>query len=206
MKFLVAGDSSYNYPFAGLGIVTNDREQIKSCNVLVLTGGSDVCPSMYGHSAHSTARCNPGRDKVEVDLVKEATKRDIPMIGICRGAQFLTVVAGGKLIQDCNNHTRHHAVTTKDGESFIVTSSHHQMMDPYWGDLKNKHKLLAWADNLATKKEAQQDCPVIMPKEPEAIWYPEIKGLAVQWHPEWMAADSRGFEYFIELVEEYVMK
>lgn len=207
--FLVAGDSSYFYPFTELGTVTNNAKDIETADVLVLTGGPDVDPSLYRHPRHAKTMLQPQRDRIDVTFIKEARKRAIPIVGICRGAQLLTVEAGGKLIQHCTDHLRSHQIVTADGETFKVSSSHHQMMDPHWGSGSKgmlQHKLLAWADNLADVKEARKDDPVIMYKEPEAVYYPDIKGLAVQWHPEWMSADTRGFTYFVELVEQYALK
>lgn len=205
-KVLVAGGPNYFYPFSHLGEVTDNPNSVDSADLLVLTGGADVSPSMYGHKAHPKTYPQPTRDKIEVDLVKRAVSLSIPVVGICRGAQLLTVIAGGKLIQHCTGHAVSHKITTADGEEFEVTSTHHQMMDPMWGHRgvgSVKHKLLAWADDVSPRKEAQTpEDLVVIHREPEVVKYPDIDALAVQYHPEHMPSDSRGFTYFVELVED----
>jgi putative glutamine amidotransferase len=68
---------------------------------LLLTGGSDVDPALYGQAPHP--RLGPvlrDRDDFELALVREALDRDLPILGICRGHQVLNVATGGTLFQD----------------------------------------------------------------------------------------------------------
>jgi putative glutamine amidotransferase len=68
---------------------------------LLLTGGSDVDPALYGQAPHP--RLGPvlrERDDFELALVREALDRDLPILGICRGHQVLNVATGGTLLQD----------------------------------------------------------------------------------------------------------
>jgi putative glutamine amidotransferase len=68
---------------------------------LVLTGGSDVDPGLYGQPPHPRlGTVFRDRDEFELALVHEALDRDLPMLGICRGHQVLNVATGGTLIQD----------------------------------------------------------------------------------------------------------
>ncbi|MEZ6196146.1 MAG: gamma-glutamyl-gamma-aminobutyrate hydrolase family protein [Planctomycetota bacterium] len=71
------------------------------CDGLMLTGGFDMDPSYYGQEPHrKIGEINPLRDVTEMILTKEALKRDMPILGICRGMQVLNVAAGGTLWQD----------------------------------------------------------------------------------------------------------
>lgn len=68
---------------------------------LLLSGGEDVEPSLYGQPR--SAECgasNIGRDRTEIALVKAARERRLPVLAICRGPQLLNVALGGTLIQD----------------------------------------------------------------------------------------------------------
>jgi putative glutamine amidotransferase len=68
---------------------------------LLLTGGADVDPSLYGEKPH--AALGPvfrERDVFELALVEEALRRDLPVLAICRGHQVLNVATGGTLVQD----------------------------------------------------------------------------------------------------------
>jgi putative glutamine amidotransferase len=67
---------------------------------LLLTGGLDVDPSLYGEAAHETTQIAPDRDRFEVPLSKAAMDRDVPIFAICRGVQVLNVAGGGSLVQD----------------------------------------------------------------------------------------------------------
>ena len=68
---------------------------------LLLTGGGDVDPSLYGETPHETFQpSEPGRDEYEIALVRVATEAGLPIFAICRGMQVLNVALGGTLIQD----------------------------------------------------------------------------------------------------------
>jgi putative glutamine amidotransferase len=68
---------------------------------LLLTGGADVGPHIYGAEQHPTVvRVLPERDAFELALVREALSRDLPLLAICRGHQVLNVATGGTLVQD----------------------------------------------------------------------------------------------------------
>jgi putative glutamine amidotransferase len=67
---------------------------------VLLTGGLDVDPALYGEAPHPTTEPAPDRDRFEVPLSKAAVERDVPLLAICRGVQVLNVAAGGTLVQD----------------------------------------------------------------------------------------------------------
>jgi putative glutamine amidotransferase len=75
-------------------------DSLADCDGLLLTGGVDVAPSIYGEDRHSTVETDDTRDAYELALAREALRRDLPVLAICRGAQVLNVAAGGTLIQD----------------------------------------------------------------------------------------------------------
>ena len=68
---------------------------------LLLTGGGDVNPSIYGEAAHPAFdAAEAGRDEYEIELVRRAIEADLPVFAICRGIQVLNVARGGTLVQD----------------------------------------------------------------------------------------------------------
>ena len=72
-----------------------------TCDGFLFTGGQDVTPSVYG--AAQTALCgetSPERDAMETELLALARAKDKPVLGICRGIQFLNAALGGTLWQD----------------------------------------------------------------------------------------------------------
>lgn len=75
-------------------------ETVNALDGLVLAGGADIEPAAYGATPHPrTTQTRPERDTGELALLAEALERDLPVLGICRGAQLLTVAHGGVLDQ-----------------------------------------------------------------------------------------------------------
>jgi putative glutamine amidotransferase len=72
---------------------------------VVVTGGDDVNPDLYGASpAPQTKAADPARDENEIALIKEALGDDLPLLCICRGVQVLNVALGGTLQQHHEGH------------------------------------------------------------------------------------------------------
>lgn len=68
---------------------------------VLLSGGVDVDPALYGEGPHPRLRrVDRRRDDFELALVREAVRRDLPILAICRGQQVLNVATGGTLHQD----------------------------------------------------------------------------------------------------------
>jgi putative glutamine amidotransferase len=68
---------------------------------LLLTSGEDVAPARYGEAPHATVvDVDPKRDEFEINLVREARSRHLPVFAICRGVQILNVAFNGTLVQD----------------------------------------------------------------------------------------------------------
>ena len=76
-------------------------EILDNCDGLLLSGGTDVDPKIFGEIPHTAlGRIDGPRDPFEITLAREAVRRDVPVLGICRGLQVLNVALGGTLIQD----------------------------------------------------------------------------------------------------------
>jgi len=77
------------------------EESFRRVDGVLLTGGEDVSPNLYGAEAHpSVTDCDPVRDSIEIDLARRALAEEKPILGICRGLQVINVALGGTLIQD----------------------------------------------------------------------------------------------------------
>ncbi len=80
---------------------TDINAALEGVEGLLLTGGGDVNPALYGQAAHpKVEEAEPGRDEFEIPLIQAALSRRLPLFAICRGIQVLNVAAGGTLIQD----------------------------------------------------------------------------------------------------------
>ena len=164
---------------------------------VVLAGGSDLDPQLYGQEPHQeTTGLRPERDAAELPLLREALDRDLPVLGICRGMQLMSVLAGGSLVQhlpEVVGHDRHrpapgvyglhdvrlapgsraHAIL---GDTVTVPSYHHQG--------------LASAGSLTVTGWADDDTPEVV-EDPERRF-----ALGVLWHPE-AGDDPRLFQALV---------
>ena len=71
---------------------------------LLLSGGADVDPALYGETPKGAADVDPLRDELELAAWGEAERRAVPVLGICRGLQAINVFLGGGLLQDVPSH------------------------------------------------------------------------------------------------------
>lgn len=185
----------------------------------MLTGGADILPEHYGEEPILGTYHNPNRDKYEVEYYNIAVKRGIPIIGICRGAQLLCALAGGKLVQHVTGHGQDHMIDTIDGKRFPMSSLHHQMMRPE----NTEHVLIGWTKGISkcylVHPGEEYEGRFLRPQgveaygheigekvEPEIVYFAKNRGLAIQGHPEMMDPDSEGVAYCNRLVKEYLLK
>jgi carbamoylphosphate synthase small subunit len=178
-------------------------EDINDAELLCFTGGADVSPELYGESKHPHTSTNPQRDEDEQVFYKFALNKRIPMVGICRGAQFLHVMNGCKLWQHVDHHAiggTHEATDEQTGDVVHVTSTHHQMMsyDFGVGELVCTAKESVRKENMRYGKLNS----VLSHIDVEVVWHGNTKCLCFQPHPELRGADST-YLYFKNLMERY---
>jgi putative glutamine amidotransferase len=157
---------------------------------VLLSGGVDVDPALYGQAPHpKLGRVDRRRDDFEIALVREALRRDSPVLAICRGQQVLNVATGGTLVQDIPSSLeravghdgtgprcrRTHRVAVARGTRLreilgqdvaSVNSFHHQSVD-------------AVGEGLVVSARCPEDGVVEGLEMPSRAFV-----LAVQWHPE----------------------
>jgi gamma-glutamyl-gamma-aminobutyrate hydrolase PuuD len=179
---------------------------LQDCDIVVLMGGADIDPSWYGQLAHPLCG-NPvtSWDERTAYLTKHAFTYQKPIIGICRGAQFINAVVGGSMYQHVDGHSRSHDIEDlRTGDVYHVNSIHHQMMIPAEGIAE----VLAVAvnTNMTQRNYMEGTIPVCLhgkdkeKPEVEAIWYKHIKGLCFQSHPEYAELNSDTRKYFYHLL------
>ncbi len=186
-------------PFLDWGVLETDADRLRrdpaSIRVVFLSGGADVSPAFYGERpASRTLGVDAARDEQEREVFRLARAANLPIIGICRGAQFLCVMAGGRLCQHLDGHglerSQTHGIRAIDldgkARDLECSSTHHQMQLPPAGA-----EVLAWAEpRLAGGVYFDGDDQLIAPAaEYEAVYYPRARSLGFQWHPEWMSPD-----------------
>lgn len=86
----------------GLRWGVSRRADLDQVDGIIIGGGDDISPDLYGGETMISVgvRLDPERDELERCLAEQAIARNIPILGICRGAQMLNVAFGGTLDQD----------------------------------------------------------------------------------------------------------
>lgn len=189
-----------------LGQVTYEtsllRDSPEDIALVVFTGGHDVWPELYGEKALNITHYSKDRDRYESQFFDLALKNKIPMVGICRGSQFLCVKAGGKLVQDITGHLGNHRLLTNDGRLLVCNSSHHQMQLPPESAIP-----LAWCDVPRSRWYLNGDGDKIkVDREHEIVYYPNINAIGIQGHPEWLYETHEFVKYSQEVVNKYLFK
>lgn len=206
-----------------ISMIKEDRgyewvDNINDADFLVFTGGADIDPDIYDERPHpKTGPISRVRDDKCKSMVRHAMKLSfcgdrLPMVGICRGAQFLCAMAGNRLWQDVTGHAighTHRALDLQDYEWVDVTSTHHQMMRlvPDTGSrvLMEAHVPSCYRSHWSEKYgwlHSLSDEPQI-----EAMLHPHMGALSYQPHPEYTpkGSDCRAkfWQYFDTMMTEW---
>lgn len=170
----------------GFSLVDN----IEDSDIVVFTGGEDVTPGLYGAQTHPETGFNPMRDLEE--MTKYAAAKGKFKVGICRGSQFLCVMNGGSLYQDVDNHALYSThdcfYTDEDGlaKSYKVTSTHHQMQNPFTSS--STYEVWGEAYEATYRDLDKQVCARLEAgdhPDVEIVYWPESRSLGFQPHPEY---------------------
>ncbi len=200
--YVVGGDTEYANWMLNHELV----DSIEESDLVVFTGGEDVSPVLYGADKHVTTYNNPERDKYEVEEYKKAKALDKPCLGCCRGAQFLAVMSGSKLIQHQENKAARHPIKTYDDKTIWVTSTHHQNQYPFNLNTDD-YRVLGWVEGnyRSDFHKGGNDEELDTPIEIDIAYYVKTKCLAIQNHPEFVYPptsdrDKDMIEYMRELL------
>jgi putative glutamine amidotransferase len=166
---------------------------------LVLTGGADVDPAVYGRAPEADlAATEPARDAWELALLDAAELRGLPVLCVCRGAQLLNVAKGGTLrqhvgVDEGDGHPRFdedgrqvaHGVAVLDGSlaatlygtHLEVNSLHHQVIEEV-------------GKGLVVTGRSPDGTPEVVELEGRDV-------LGIQWHPELLARPDPAFTWLV---------
>lgn len=209
-KVFVFGPGSVPYKMMFLKIGLKGCKAIGEADLVCFTGGEDVDPGLYGEPIMNGTYSDPTRDEVDKVVFDRCIIHKTPMVGICRGGQFLNVMNGGRMWQNVDNHRKAHELTDLEtGEVHSVSSTHHQMMRP------TLEATLVAITNESTKKVSVCDWWMANVSEDahpknfvredydtEVVWYEKTKCLCFQPHPEFDRPNC-GEAYFFELLKRY---
>lgn len=164
----------------GVGRVSD----LEGVDGLIIGGGDDIGPELYGGRLGVSARLDPERDALERELAEAALDLNIPVLGICRGSQMLNVALGGTLDQDAwGTYGRDRMIKTilPKREVCIATQTHLSLIS---GDHPMKVNALHTqaVDRLGDGLRVSARDTGGMIQAVERIRDPFALG--VQWHPE----------------------
>ncbi|MGH9619611.1 MAG: gamma-glutamyl-gamma-aminobutyrate hydrolase family protein, partial [Bryobacteraceae bacterium] len=166
-------------------LLVNRRVGLDGFAGLILTGGTDVNPRLYGEAVQpETDLPDDERDEVELALIREAIEKDLPLFAICRGLQVLNVYHGGALVQHlpsgAHKKTDNKAEPVHDIAIEPDTILAKIANSPRWPVNSRHHQAIAEVGaGLLVSARDPRDGIV------EALERPANRFiLAVQWHPE----------------------
>ncbi len=158
------------------------KDYLSMVGALIIIGGMDYPPSLYGEELHPKAELTDER-RVKSDylLLETALEMEVPVLGICAGMQLLNIFCGGKLIQhipEVENHLgeKYHPINILGGhwlpqifgqDRITVNSNHHQGVNPEY--IGRGLQVVAKADD-GMIEALELDTPQMV--------------LGIQWHPE----------------------
>ncbi len=208
-------------------------EEIEDAEVVCFTGGADVNPELYGEVPHKLSSFqNPRRDIAEMLAYNYSLEKQKAMVGICRGAQMLNVLNGGKLFQHVDNHAATHDILDIANNKWIkATSTHHQMMRPGPQAILRAVAVAPTGEalrSLCVRKEAYKISYYIGGRpfslkevrktlrnsrefvdidpacDPEVLYYYNTNSLCFQPHPEFGSASKELVEFFFRQLDTTV--
>ena len=191
---LLAGGEPYSYYLPKISL---------DYDALVLGGGADLAPSLYGQEDTASFGIDKARDDIEIALTKAYLQAGKPILGICRGHQAVNVALGGTLVQDLGRKLNlFHGQDEVGNDRFhpircIYGSRTHKL----YGDLSHvnsAHHQVVSQPGKDLYVTAVTECGLI-----EATEHLTLPVVTVQWHPERMIGDKTadGLKLFAWLVE-----
>jgi len=174
---------------------TPSKELLRPFGALLLVGGGDVEPARYGQEPHASVYgVEADRDVLEMELLREADRSEMPTLAICRGMQVMNVAFGGTLIQHLPDHDAYLSHGTPSGRDHLAhdvkaapgsrlaeaaqaevltcSTHHHQGVDHVGEGLSPT----GWSED-----------GLVEAVERDGGWM-----LGVQWHPEDTASEDAG--------------
>lgn len=191
---VVGGDPDVSRMFANAGWSCWEQDPDLVC----FTGGVDVSPELYCQPHQGAYGCNPHRDLVEVGQFLKYMYKGVPMVGICRGAQFLNVMFGGSLIQHIPGHNMRKAVVkryTVAGDLLDTGAAPRTKLheDHHQGIVPN-----GVSDVVLAVDANDGNVEIVLSFDPF-----DQPHLLFQAHPEWGHEGTR--KLFFDLIEEHLM-
>lgn len=188
---------------------TQAQETIESIDCLIMTGGEDINPALYGEEpSKNLETVNEARDKSDELLLKAALEADMPILCTCRGMQFLNVMYGGTLYQDIPTELPDSKISHRDPEEIDftyhdLTVNEDSILAGLLGDNTNvnswHHQAIKDVGDGLVVTATSEDGVVEGLEDPDKTYV-----VAVQSHPEWAVVEGNDefIVFFTDLMEK----
>jgi putative glutamine amidotransferase len=195
----------------------NNFNDIERCDGIILTGGNDINPRLY-NQPQFLAYCDQKdidekRDEFEWKVVQYTEEKQLPLLGICRGLQFVNVYFGGTLVPDIPAFGKfnHGKLNGRDRDHLIEVDPYsllHKIVGNNNGEVNSAHHQSADMPGFGLVATAMSPDGII-----EGMERKEAEGksllLLIQWHPERMTNQESVFsknirQHFLEAVRNNV--
>ena len=173
---------------------------------VVVTGGHDVDPVLYASQPEVVPRYDQERDRFESEMIDMALARDLPLLGICRGAQLLNVRMGGSLFQELRtlrkNTSNRWTILPLKTLLPVPETQLAKLMNCSGCKINSLHN--QGIDRLGQGLNiSARDLDGIV----QAVEHPDRRYLlGVQWHPEFLLYQTRQRRLFSALVQAAITK
>ena len=155
-------------------------------DALIIGGGNDISPEHYGGDLEAKVKADPERDRLEIRWIEFALERQIPLLGICRGAQLINVVFGGTLFQDIRPLRR----LTYNRPGLLPTKQVRLEEDSALARVCGKRRLRVNSLHHQAIKQAGEGLRVVgrdLDEITQAVECTDARPIiGVQWHPEYL--------------------
>lgn len=174
-------------------------------DALILPGGADIDPTLFGEEINGSRKIEPERDRRQIEILNAFLDAGKPILGVCKGHQLINVALGGKICQNIPQFETHQWIEHDQahdshcvpdcflaelyGTEFPINSAHHQgILKPVPG-----FRAIQWAPDGVLEAMVHEEKPII----------------GLQWHPERMCLAPRRedtvdglpiFEFFLKVI------
>lgn len=202
------GAANFVAAFDALGASATDvleETDFSAYDALVLPGGADIDPALFGEEVNGSRKIEPERDRRQLEILQYFLDADKPILGVCKGHQLINVAFGGKISQNIPEFETHQWIQADQahesrclpdcflaklyGTEFPINSAHHQaVITPVDG-----FHAIQWAPDGVLEAMIHDTRPII----------------GLQWHPERMCLAHRRedtvdglpiFDYFLKVI------
>lgn len=166
---------------------------------VVIGGGADIAVTLYDPLEVEVLPPDPARDAFEIEVIEHAIEEDVPLLGICRGAQLLNVVQGGSLLRDVRalRRSAHNRSTVLPTRSVIMAADSElaRVIGSERCKVNSLHRQAVDRPGQGLTVVAHDLDGIVQGIEDVSARF----RIGVQWHPEYLAWQARQRRLFAAL-------